>query len=103
MKEGIVKIEDNKIVSGLRESMKSLMEGLIYYFKLCIEGVKVLEGEVYVGIEVLKGEFGVYIVLDGSSKLYRVKIRILGLLYLLGLDMMVKGYLIVDVVIIIGI
>lgn len=102
MKEGIVKIEDNKIVSGSRESMKSSMEGLIHHFKLCTEGVKVPEGEVYVGTEAPKGEFGVYIVSDGSSKPYRVKIRTPGLLHLSGLDMMAKGHLIADVVTIIG-
>lgn len=62
--------------------MKCDMESLIYYFKLYIEGFKVLVGEVYVVVEVFKGEFGVYLVLDGMNKLWWVKLCVLGFVYL---------------------
>lgn len=78
------------------------MESLIYYFKFYIEGFYVFEGEVYVVVEVLKGEFGVYLKLDGLNKLYCVKLCVLGYLYLQVMDYVVKGYQFVDVVVIIG-
>lgn len=85
-----------------REEMKTSMEGLIKHFKEKSSGVKVKAGESYVGTEAPKGEFGVYIVSDGSEKPYRVKLRSPGLLHLAGLEMMSKGHLIADVVTIIG-
>lgn len=102
IKEGPVKVNDNKISLPSRGEMKGSMEALIHHFKLCTEGMIVPEGEVYVGTEAPKGELGVYLVSDGSGKPYRVKVRSPGLLHLSGLEMMAKGHLIADVVTIIG-
>ena len=99
---GPVRVGDNKVSWPSRKEMKGSMEALIHHFKLCTEGIKVPEGEVYVGTESPKGEFGVYMVSDGSEKPYRVKIRSPGLAHLAGLDIMAKGHLIADVVTIIG-
>lgn len=85
-----------------REEKKSSMEGMIKHFKEKSEGYKIGEGEVYVGTEAPKGEFGIYLVADGSEKPYRVKIRTPGLYHLAGLEMMAKGHMIADVVTIIG-
>ena len=102
MKEGPVRGSNRKVGIGNRREMKGTMEGLINHFKECSEGEKVPEGEIYVGTEAPKGEFGVYIVADGSSKPYRVKIRSPGLLHLSALELMAKGHRIADVVTIIG-
>lgn len=102
MEEGEVMVNDRKIGMGSKYEIKSSMEGLINHFKLCTEGIKVPEGEVYIGTEAPKGEFGIYIVSDGSSKPNRVKIRSPGFLHLSGLEMMAKGHRIADVVTIIG-
>jgi len=97
MPEGVVNSRERG-----REEMKSSMEGLIRHFKEKSGGFKVRSGEVYVGTEAPKGEFGVYVVSDGSEKPYRVKLRSPGLLHLAGLEMMCKGHLIADVVTVIG-
>lgn len=95
-------MDNYKVVLLLCVGMKINMEDLIYYFKFFIEGFYVLEGEVYVVVEYLKGEFGIYFVLDGVNKLYCFKICVLGFVYLVLFDEMVCGYMIVDVVMIIG-
>ena len=77
--------------------MKYSMEALINHFKLFTEGVRVPEGEVYTAVEAPKGEFGVYLVSDGSSKPYRCKIKVLGF-HLQGLDFMSKGHMLADLV-----
>jgi len=102
MPEGEIKSGDMKVSLPNRGEMKSSMEGLIHHFKWCTEGIVVPEGEVYVGTESPKGEFGIYLVSDGSSKPYRVKIKSPGLSHLAGLDLMAKGHMIADVVTIIG-
>lgn len=79
------------------------MESFIYYFKFYIEGFYVFVGEVYVVVEVLKGEFGVYLVVDGINQFYCVKICVSGYVYLQVCDYLFKGYQLVDVVVIIGI
>jgi NADH dehydrogenase (ubiquinone) Fe-S protein 2 len=82
--------------------MKQLMELLISHFKLYTEGFSVFPGETYTVIEAPKGEFGVYLVSDGSNKPYRCKIRAPGFFHLQGLDFMSKQHMLADVVTIIG-
>jgi NADH:ubiquinone oxidoreductase subunit D len=82
--------------------MKSSMEGMIHHFKLASEGFKVPAGEVYMATEAPKGEFGVYLVSDGSSRPYRCKIKAPGFAHLSSLEFMSKGHLIADLVTIIG-
>ncbi|KAJ3003588.1 UNVERIFIED_CONTAM: NADH dehydrogenase Fe-S protein subunit 2 ndufs2 [Siphonaria sp. JEL0065] len=102
MPEGLVKVDDYKIVPPPRASMKESMEALIHHFKLYSEGYSVPPGETYTAIEAPKGEFGVYIVSDGSSKPYRCKIRAPGFPHLAGADFMARGHMIPDMVTIIG-
>ena len=96
-------ITDNyKVAPPSREGMKASMEDLIHHFKLFTEGMHVPEGEVYVGTEHPKGEFGIYLVSDGANKPYRMKIRAPGYAHLAALDEMARGHMIADVVAIIG-
>eukprot|EP01139_Manchomonas_bermudensis_P007343 Amastigsp_a180525_11.p1 type:complete len:411 gc:universal Amastigsp_a180525_11:1336-104(-) len=99
---GDVKVYDHKITPPSRAVMKHSMEALIHHFKLFTEGFAVPAGETYTAVEAPKGEFGVYLVSDGSSKPYRCKIRAPGFAHLQGLDFMSKGHMIADVVTIIG-
>jgi NADH:ubiquinone oxidoreductase subunit D len=78
------------------------MEALIHHFKLYSKGFSVEKGEVYVATEAPKGEFGVFLVSDGSNKPYRCKIKAPGFTHLQGLDFMSRGHMIADVVTIIG-
>ena len=82
--------------------MKNSMESLIHHFKSYTEGIIVPAGDTYVAVEAPKGEFGVYLVSDGSSKPYRCKIKAPGLAHLQGLDFMSKGHMIADVVTMVG-
>jgi NADH:ubiquinone oxidoreductase subunit D len=95
-------IDDYKIAKPPRLEMKTTMEGLIHHFKFFTQGFPVNPGETYTAIEAPKGEFGIYLVSDGSSKPYRCKIRAPGFAHLQGLDFMAKGHMIADVVTIIG-
>jgi NADH-quinone oxidoreductase subunit D len=99
---GPVKIEDYKLTNPRRGLMKSDMEALIHHFKYFSEGFHVPAGEVYAAVEHPKGEFGVYIVADGSNKPYRMKIRAPGFAHLEALDYMCRGHMIADVVTILG-
>lgn len=99
---GKVMIDDAKIAPPKRLNMKEDMESLIHHFKLFTEGVCVPEGEVYSAVEHPKGEFGIYLVSDGTNKPYRVKIRAAGFAHLSGFNEMVKGHMLADVVTIIG-
>jgi NADH dehydrogenase (ubiquinone) Fe-S protein 2 len=99
---GEIKSDDKKITVASRSQMKESMESVIHHFKLFSEGFTVPEGETYVGVEAPKGEFGVYLVSDGSSKPYRCKLKAPGFAHLQGLDFMSKGHMIADVVTIIG-
>lgn len=99
---GPVKALNTKLSAPTRQEMKCSMEALIHHFKLHSEGFCVPETELYVGIEAPKGEFGVYLVADGSNKPYRCKIKSPGFLHLQGLDFMAKNHLLADVVTIIG-
>jgi NADH-quinone oxidoreductase subunit D len=102
MPEGPVKAEDHKVTPPSRAAMKSSMESLIHHFKLFTEGFKVPAGETYTAVEAATGEFGVYLVSDGSNRPYRCKIRSPGYVHLQGLDMLSRGHMLADVVANIG-
>ncbi|MFY0621230.1 MAG: NADH-quinone oxidoreductase subunit D [Pelagimonas sp.] len=91
-----------KVTPPKRGDMKTSMEALIHHFKLYTEGFHVPEGEVYTAVEAPKGEFGVYLVADGSNKPYRAKIRAPGYLHLQSMDHVAKGHQLADVAAIIG-
>ena len=100
--EGPVKTQDNKISPPGRAEMKGSMEALIHHFKLYTEGYKVPAGETYTAVEAPKGEFGVYLVSDGSNKPYRCKIRAPGFAFLQATEFMSKGHMLADLVAIVG-
>ncbi len=100
--QGNYKIDDFKLVPPSRSLLKYNMEALIHHFKYFSEGFTVPEGITYAGVEAPKGEFGVFLVSDGTNKPYRCHIKAPGFLHLQGLDFMCKGHLIADVVTIIG-
>jgi NADH-quinone oxidoreductase subunit D len=100
--QGPVSVLDNKIVPPKRGEMKRSMEALIHHFKLYTEGVHVPAGEVYAAVEAPKGEFGVYLVADGSNKPYKCKIRAPGFAHLQAMDFICKGHLLADVSAILG-
>jgi NADH-quinone oxidoreductase subunit D len=102
MPDGPVKVQDHKIAPPRRGEMKRSMEALIHHFKLYTEGYHVPAGETYTAVEAPKGEFGVYLVSDGTNKPYRCKIRAPGFAHLQGLDFMSKGHMLADTVAIIG-
>ncbi len=91
-----------KITPPNRGDMKTSMEALIHHFKLYTEGFHVPAGEVYASVEAPKGEFGVYLVADGSNKPYRAKIRAPGYMHLQAMDYLAKGHQLADVSAIIG-
>jgi NADH dehydrogenase I D subunit len=99
---GFVKADDRKLVPPSRANMKFSMESLIHHFKLYSEGFAVPAGEYYATVEAPKGEFGVYLLSDGSARPFRCRIRAPGFLHLQGLDFMSKGHMIADVTTIIG-
>ena len=100
--QGPISSADGKIVPPKRGEMKQSMEALIHHFKLYTEGYKVPVGEVYVPVEAPKGEFGVYLVSDGSNKPYRAKIRAPGFPHLSAMDFLCRGYMLADVSAILG-
>jgi NADH-quinone oxidoreductase subunit D len=100
--DGPYKVEDNKISLPDRDKLKTSMEALIHHFKLVSEGVKVPAGETYVPTEGPRGEVGFYIVSDGSSIPYRMKLRAPSFMAIPGMCAMMKGSYIADVVAIIG-
>jgi len=102
MPTGPIKVQDFKISPPPRAEMKRSMEALIHHFKLYTEGYHVPAGETYTAVEAPKGEFGVYLVADGTNKPYRCKIRAPGFPFLQGTDFMSKGHMLADVVAIIG-
>jgi NADH-quinone oxidoreductase subunit D len=99
---GPVTMLDNKIVPPRRGEMKRSMEALIHHFKLYTEGFHVPAGEVYAAVEAPKGEFGVYLVSDGSNKPYKCKIRAPGFAHLQAMDFLCRGYMLADVAAILG-
>jgi NADH-quinone oxidoreductase subunit D len=102
MPEGPVASLDRKVVPPSRGEMKRSMEALIHHFKLYTEGYHVPAGDVYVATESPKGEFGVYLVSDGSNKPYRCKIRPTAFSHLQAMDFMCKGHMLADTTAILG-
>ncbi|MFT6558525.1 NADH-quinone oxidoreductase subunit D [Sneathiella sp.] len=102
MPEGPVLSEDPKIAPPRRSDMKTSMEALINHFKHYTEGVRVPAGETYTAIEAPKGELGVYLVADGSSKPYRCKVRAPGFAHLQGMDFLTRGHMLADASAILG-
>ena len=102
MPEGPVLAENNKVTPPDRGDMKNSMEALIHHFKLYTEGFHVPEGESYTAVEAPKGEFGVYLVADGSNKPYRCKIRAPGFYFMAAVDYLSRGHMLADSVAIIG-
>jgi len=102
MPDGPVKVDDRKIAPPPRAEMKRNMESLIHHFKLYTEGYHVPGGETYTAVETPKGEFGVYLVSDGTNKPYRCHIHAAGFAHLQAMDFMAKGYMLADAVAIIG-
>ena len=100
--EGPVKVCDSKYTAPSRGHMKNDMESLIHHFKYYTEGITVPKGQVYTAVEAPKGEFGVFLVSDGTAKPYRCKIRAPGFAHLQGLNEMAVGHMLADVVTIIG-
>lgn len=102
MPDGPIASPDRKIVPPKRGEMKQSMEALIHHFKLYTEGFHVPAGEVYVATESPKGEFGVYLVADGTNKPYRCKIRPTAFSHLQAMDFMCKGHMLADSTAILG-
>lgn len=102
MPKGLIKIPDKKISPPSRRELKNSMEALIHHFKLYSKGFNIVPNETYVSTEAPKGEFGVYLVSDGTNNPYRCKIKAPGFAHLQGLDFMSRGHMIADVVTIIG-
>ena len=102
MPSGPVKTTDPKIAPPSRADLKTSMEALIHHFKLYTEGYRVPEGEVYAAVEAPKGEFGVFIVSDGTNRPYRCRIRAPGFLHLASTDFLCKGHMLADAAAIVG-
>ena len=102
MPEGDFRSQNAKISPPSRHDMKNSMEAMIHHFKLYTEGYHVPAGETYTAVEAPKGEFGVYLIADGSNKPYRCKIRAPGFAFLQGMEFMSKGHMLADVPAIIG-
>ncbi|MEJ6587710.1 MAG: NADH-quinone oxidoreductase subunit D [Pelagibacterales bacterium] len=102
MPEGEVINHDAKIAAPKRADMKTSMEAIIHHFKFFTEGFQVPAGEIYTAVEAPKGEFGVYLISDGTSKPYRCKIRAPGFAHLAAFNMLTKGHLLADVPAILG-
>jgi NADH-quinone oxidoreductase subunit D len=100
--QGPVTVDDNKIVPPKRAEMKRSMESLIHHFKLYTEGFHVPAGEVYAAVEAPKGEFGVYLIADGTNKPYKCKIRAPGFAHLQAMDFLCKGHMLADVSAVLG-
>jgi NADH-quinone oxidoreductase subunit D len=101
-KVGPVNSIDGKVVPPKRGEMKRSMEALIHHFKLYTEGYHVPAGEVYAAVEAPKGEFGVYLVADGTNKPYRCKIRAPGFAHLQAMDFLCSGHQLADVAAVLG-
>jgi NADH-quinone oxidoreductase subunit D len=100
--QGPVSAVDNKVVPPKRSEMKQSMESLIHHFKLYTEGFHVPAGEVYAAVEAPKGEFGVFLIADGTNKPYKCKIRAPGFAHLQAMDFMCRGHMLADVSAILG-
>jgi NADH-quinone oxidoreductase subunit D len=100
--DGPVKVNDRKVAPPTRGEMKDSMEALIHHFKLYTEGYHVPAGETYTAVEAPKGEFGVYLVADGTNRPYRCKIRAPGFAHMQAMDFQSKGHMLADTVALIG-
>jgi len=102
MPVGPVMVQDGKVVPPRRADMKRSMEALIHHFKLYTEGFHLPAGEVYAAVEAPKGEFGVYLVSDGSNKAYRCKLRAPSFAHLQAMDFLCRGHMLADVSAVLG-
>ena len=102
MPTGPVKSIDGKITPPKKDDLKNSMEALIHHFKLFSEGFRVPEGAIYTCVEAPKGEFGVYLISDGSNKPYKCKIRAPGFSHLQAMDYLLKGHMLADVPAVLG-
>ena len=100
--EGSIKLDDHKITPPSRAHIKQSMEALIHHFKLFTEGYRVNKDEIYTAVEAPKGEFGVYLISDGTSKPYKCKIRAPGFSHLAAMDYLIKGHMLADVPAVLG-
>ena len=102
MPTGPIKSLDGKISPPPKKELKESMEALIHHFKLFTEGYRVKKDEIYVAVEAPKGEFGVYLISDGSSKPYKCKIRAPSFSHLQAMDYLIKGHMLADVPALLG-
>ena len=102
MPKGPVKSMDGKITPPPKKEIKDSMEALIHHFKLFTEGYRVNKDEIYTAVEAPKGEFGVYLISDGSSKPYKCKIRAPSFSHLQAMDYLIKGHMLADVPAVLG-
>ena len=102
MPKGPIKSMDGKITPPSKKELKESMEALIHHFKLFTEGYRVDKDEIYTAVEAPKGEFGVYLISDGSSKPYKCKIRAPGFSHLQAMDYLIKGHMLADVPAVLG-
>ncbi len=100
--KGPVKTQDSKITPPPKKELKNSMEALIHHFKLFTEGYRVDEDEIYTAVEAPKGEFGVYLISDGSNKPYKCKIKAPGFSHLQAMDYLIKGHMLADVPAVLG-
>ncbi len=100
--KGPIKTEDGKISPPPKKEIKQSMEALIHHFKLFTEGYRVEKDEIYTAVEAPKGEFGVYLISDGTSKPYKCKIRAPGFTHLQAMDYLIKGHMLADVPAVLG-
>jgi len=101
IQDGPIKIDDLKLISGSKIDIKNTMEGLISHFKYFSEGPQILPSEIYASIEAPKGEFGLNLTSDGSSKIYRCKLKAPGFTHLQA-SKLFSGQLLADIIAIIG-
>jgi NADH-quinone oxidoreductase subunit D len=102
MPSGPIIVDDQKYAPPSRGEMKRSMEALIHHFKLYTEGYHVPAGETYTAVEAPKGEFGVYLIADGTNRPYRCKIRAPGFAHLQAIDYVCKGHMLADSVAVLG-
>ena len=102
MEKGPIKSLDGKITPPPKKDLKKSMEALIHHFKLFTEGYRVPKDEIYTAVEAPKGEFGVYLISDGSNKPYKCKIRAPGFSHLQAMDYLIKGHMLADVPAVLG-
>ena len=100
--KGPVKTQDAKVTPPPKKELKNSMEALIHHFKLFTEGYRVNKDEIYTSVEAPKGEFGVYLISDGTNKPYKCKIRAPGFSHLQAMDYLIKGHMLADVPAVLG-